>query len=224
MRKTRDTAPAQERSVITRAGLLTAVVGCLQEAGYANTTIRVVAERAGASPGAVQHHFGTRDGMITATLAYLFEAFIQRLDALRAQAPQARGPDAEARAIVAAMWDFYGGELNIAVQEIVIGARTNPALHQEIAALRENIVASYMQSWQQLMAHTRLSAQQRSDLVQFAISTLRGLALIQLYQHEDQRFFSRQLKILAGVVAQAIASGSFDARSTAPTPANKGLP
>lgn len=213
MKKTKDTTPApiQERSVITRSGLLEAVVACLQETGYGSTTIRVVADRAGTSPGAVQHHFGTRDQMITAALAFLFEEFIRRLDALRERAPQAKGPESEAREIVATMWDFYGSDLNVAVQEIVVGARTNPALHQEITALREKIVASYMVPWKQLMAHTTLAPQQQTDLMQFAISTLRGLALIQLYRHEDQRFFNRQLKILGGVIAQAIASGSFDA-------------
>lgn len=197
--------------MITRSSLLEAVVACLQETGYGNTTIRVVADRAGTSPGALQHHFGTRDQMITAALAFLFDEFIRRLDALRERAPQAKGPDSEAREIVATMWDFYGSDLNVAVQEIVVGARTNPALHQEITSLREKIVASYMVPWKQLMAHTTLAPQQQTDLMQFAISTLRGLALIQLYRHEDQRFFNRQLKILGGVIAQAIASGSFDA-------------
>lgn len=213
MKKSKDitAAPSQERSVITRSGLLEAVVACLQETGYGNTTIRVVADRAGTSPGAVQHHFGTRDQMITAALAFLFEEFTRRLDALRERAPQARGPDSAAREIVATMWDFYGSDLNVAVQEIVVGARTNPALHQEITSLREKIVASYMVPWKQLMAHTSLAPQQQTDLMQFAISTLRGLALIQLYRHEDQRFFNRQLKILGGVIAHATASGSFDA-------------
>ncbi len=205
--------PSQQRSVITRAGLLDAVIANLIEAGYGNTTVRVVADRAGTSPGAVQHHFGTRDQMITAALAHLFDTFIQRLDHLLGQTPAARGPDAEAREIVAAMWDFYGSELNVAVQEIVIGARTNPALHREITALREKIVASYMSPWKKLMAHTTLAPQQQTDLMQFAISTLRGLALIQLYKHEDQRFFNRQLKILGSVIAHAIASGSFDSTS-----------
>jgi AcrR family transcriptional regulator len=220
MKKTKESAgtqPTQQRAVITRAGLLEAVVANLIETGYGNTTIRVVAERAGTSPGALQHHFGTRDQMIVAALAFLFDEFIRRLDHLLSQAPAARGPAAEAREIVATMWDFYGSELNVAVQEIVVGARTHPALHQEITALREKIVASYMAPWKKLMAHTTLPPQQQTDLMQFAISTLRGLALIHLYQHEDQRFFARQLKILGSVIAQAIESGAFD-----PSPQAKG--
>lgn len=206
-------APSQERSLITRTGLLEGVVSCLQETGYSNTTIRVVADRAGTSPGSVQHHFGTRDQMITAALAHLFDEFVRRLDLLLKQTPASLGPAAEARAIVAAMWDFYGSDLNVAVQEIVVGARTNPVLHEEIKSLREKIVASYMVPWKKLMSHTTLTPQQQTDLMQFSISTLRGLALIQLYRHEDQRFFNRQLKILGGVIAQAISSGSFDAAS-----------
>lgn len=72
-------SPTQERSVITRAGLLTAVVDCLIAAGYAGTTIRAVADKAGASPGAVQHHFGTRDRMLAAAIEFLVQKLVAGL-------------------------------------------------------------------------------------------------------------------------------------------------
>ncbi|MFF2768616.1 TetR family transcriptional regulator, partial [Streptomyces bacillaris] len=53
-------APKQDRSRATRQRLLEAAVACLAEHGWAGSTVSVVAERAGVSRGAAQHHFPTR--------------------------------------------------------------------------------------------------------------------------------------------------------------------
>src|SRR5712675_230963 len=46
-----------ERRAATRTALLDAAIDCLVAEGYANTTTRRIAERAGLTPGALQHHF-----------------------------------------------------------------------------------------------------------------------------------------------------------------------
>jgi AcrR family transcriptional regulator len=51
--------PQQDRSRVTRKRLLEATVRCLAELGWSGTTVLVVAERAGVSRGAAQHHFPT---------------------------------------------------------------------------------------------------------------------------------------------------------------------
>ena len=54
------TAPKQDRSRATRQRLLEAAVACLAERGWAGSTVAVVAERAGVSRGAAQHHHPAR--------------------------------------------------------------------------------------------------------------------------------------------------------------------
>lgn len=206
----------RKRSADTRTGLLDAVVACLLAAGYSGTTFRAVAEHAGASVGALQHHFGTRDKMLKAVMEHLFGQLTERLAGLDVERLRSRGPAAAAAEIVATMWAFYGGSLNTAVLEIVTGSRTQTALHTQIRTLRENIVATYMRPWKALVGHSGLSRQQQTDLMQFSISTLRGLALMRLYQHDDQRFFARQLKLLTGVITHALATGSFPAAPASP--------
>jgi AcrR family transcriptional regulator len=49
-----------ERRESTRTALLDAAVECLIDEGYAAVTTRGVAERAGVSQGAQQHHFDGR--------------------------------------------------------------------------------------------------------------------------------------------------------------------
>lgn len=199
--------PTQERSVITRAGLLSAVVECLIKTGYASASIRGVADRAGASPGAVQHHFGTRDQMIIEATEFIFGKLVDKLEGISERDFKTHDPDAQAREIVAALWHFYGSELNTAVNEVVIGARPHPSLHQQISKLREKVVAAYMAPWERLLAGTRLTAADKKDLLQFSISTVRGLALFQYYEQRDSQLFSRQLQMLASVIANAISTG-----------------
>src|SRR5690348_18308793 len=66
-----DRVPKQDRSRATRQRLLEAAVACLAEHGWAGSTVAVVAERAGVSRGAAQHHFPTRDDLFTAALEHV---------------------------------------------------------------------------------------------------------------------------------------------------------
>ena len=72
--------PKQDRSRATRQRLLEAAVACLAERGWAGSTVSVVAEHAGVSRGAAQHHFPTREDLVDAVYA-------SELDAVTASAP-----------------------------------------------------------------------------------------------------------------------------------------
>src|SRR5438128_11275157 len=71
--------PAQERSRATRRALLDAAVECLAELGWSGSTIAVVAQRAGVSRGAAQHHFPTREDLYTAAIRHVAELRIADL-------------------------------------------------------------------------------------------------------------------------------------------------
>ena len=62
-----------ERRRETRRVLLQAVADCLLEVGYQRTTLAVIAEKAGLTTGAVQHHFASRSELMQAAIEeYLF--------------------------------------------------------------------------------------------------------------------------------------------------------
>jgi AcrR family transcriptional regulator len=99
-----DRAPKQDRSRATRQRLLEAAVACLAEHGWAGSTVSVVAERAGVSRGAAQHHFPTREDLFTAAVEYVAE---ERSTALRALFPD--GAAGDRRTVVTALVDLYTG-------------------------------------------------------------------------------------------------------------------
>ncbi|WAL96182.1 TetR/AcrR family transcriptional regulator [Streptomyces sp. Je 1-369] len=125
-----DRAPKQDRSRATRQKLLEAAVSCLAEHGWAGSTVSVVAERAGVSRGAAQHHFPTREDLFTAAVEYVAE---QRSTALRALPAQDRA------SVVAALVDLYTGPLFRAALHLWVAASNEAALGTRVTELESRV-------------------------------------------------------------------------------------
>ncbi len=72
------------------------VADLLVEHGYEGISVRRVAARAGVSIGAVQHHFPTKDAMLTAAMQLVSQQFQDRL---AARVPPDARPEAGLRAV-----------------------------------------------------------------------------------------------------------------------------
>ncbi|MFI6103700.1 TetR/AcrR family transcriptional regulator [Streptomyces sp. NPDC051310] len=123
-------APKQDRSRATRQRLLEAAVACLAERGWAGSTVSVVAERAGVSRGAAQHHFPTREDLFTAAVEYVAE---ERSQALRALPVQSRA------AVVAALVDLYTGPLFRAALHLWVAASDEEQLRPRVTELEARV-------------------------------------------------------------------------------------
>ncbi|WP_329161751.1 TetR/AcrR family transcriptional regulator [Streptomyces sp. NBC_01717] len=125
-----DRTPKQDRSRATRRRLLEAAVACLAEHGWAGSTVSVVAERAGVSRGAAQHHFPTREDLFTAAVEYVAE---ERSAALRTLPVQGR------TAVVAALVDLYTGPLFRAALQLWVAASNEASLHPRVSELEARV-------------------------------------------------------------------------------------
>lgn len=134
----RDRVPKQDRSRATRQRLLEAAVSCLAEHGWAGSTVSVVAERAGVSRGAAQHHFPTREDLFTAAVEYVAE---ERSLAMRALFPQGAGGEAprDRRAVVAALVDLYTGPLFRAALHLWVAASDEEQLRPRVTELEARV-------------------------------------------------------------------------------------
>src|SRR5258708_6476254 len=119
--------PKQDRSRATRQRLLEATIDCLADKGWASATVSVVAERAGMSRGAAQHHFPTREDLITAALEYMFDT---RTDHAEAETVAAVAADGVARteAVVAGLVESYTSPLFKAALQVWTHAAADAAL------------------------------------------------------------------------------------------------
>ncbi|MGP9020192.1 TetR/AcrR family transcriptional regulator [Streptomyces sp. BR1] len=122
--------PKQDRSRATRQRLLEAAVACLAERGWSGSTVSVVAERAGVSRGAAQHHFPTREDLFTAAVEYVAE---ERSTALRALGPTDRPT------VVARLVDLYTGPLFRAALHLWVAASNEPQLHARVRELEARV-------------------------------------------------------------------------------------
>ena len=68
-----------ERTAETRGKILRAVVASIAEVGFQRRTANEITRRAGVTWGAVQHHFGGKDGILLAVLEDSFDRFAARL-------------------------------------------------------------------------------------------------------------------------------------------------
>ncbi|MEU4730950.1 TetR/AcrR family transcriptional regulator [Streptomyces sp. NPDC023588] len=125
--------PKQARSRVTRRHLLEAAVSCLAEHGWAGSTVSVVAERAGVSRGAAQHHFPTREDLFTAAVEYVAEERSTALRDLFHSGPAARP------AAVEALVDLYTGTLFRAALQLWVAASNEEPLRPRVTELEARV-------------------------------------------------------------------------------------
>ncbi|AIA05329.1 TetR/AcrR family transcriptional regulator [Streptomyces noursei] len=130
--------PQQERSRATRLKLLEAAVACLAERGWSGSTVSVVAERAGVSRGAAQHHFRTREDLFTAAVEHVAEKRRSALKELAHDLPPA-GSLARTWRIVEEVVALYTGPLFRAALHLWVAASDEEQLRDRVTALEARV-------------------------------------------------------------------------------------
>ncbi|MEV4993708.1 TetR/AcrR family transcriptional regulator [Streptomyces niveus] len=172
--------PKQDRSRATRLRLLEAAVACLAEYGWAGSTVSVVAERAGVSRGAAQHHFPTREDLFTAAVEYVAE---ERSTALRALAPT--GP-ARRREVVDAVVALYTGPLFRAALHLWVAASDEEQLRPRVTELEARVGREAHRMTVELLGADE-SVPGVRETVQGLLDMARGLGLATLLTDDTQR-------------------------------------
>ncbi|MEU0087599.1 TetR/AcrR family transcriptional regulator [Streptomyces sp. NPDC006274] len=170
-------APKQDRSRATRQRLLEAAVACLAEVGWAGSTVSVVAERAGVSRGAAQHHFPTREDLFTAAVEYVAE---ERSQALREL------PSQDRTAVVAALVDLYTGPLFRAALHLWVAASNEEQLRPRVTELEAKVGRETHRIAVRLL-HADESRPGVRETVQGLLDMARGLGLANLLTDDAAR-------------------------------------
>ncbi len=124
--------PKQNRSRLTRERLLAATIDLLARQGWAAVTVGAVAAAAGVSRGAAQHHFPTRDELITAALEYMFDERLSLVLEHHADLPE--GPE-RLHAVIRTVVEYYTGDLFKAALQVWTAAASDPQLRERILPL-----------------------------------------------------------------------------------------
>jgi AcrR family transcriptional regulator len=172
---TRKRRTQAERRAATRTALLDAAIECLVEEGYAKTTTRRIAERAGVSPGTVQYHFTSKAQLLGETRRHITTKWT---DEILARAP-ADAPSIEARneELLDIAWELYKGPYFQATLELLVAARTDPALRGTGVEAMRHVTRS--NEFSAAILYPELAERPGlAELLATGQATMRGLALV----------------------------------------------
>src|SRR4051795_8497088 len=123
-----------ERRQATQNALLEATIQCLVEQGYAGTTTRAVSARAGVSPGALQHHFTSKEELVAEAIGDLAGKLTAQL--VEEGVPSAASRRQVTEQLVDYLWQTLNGPLIAAVTDLAVAGRTDPSLRERLAPVQ----------------------------------------------------------------------------------------
>lgn len=176
-------ARADRDGAAMRQRLLDAAVACLIEFGVARTTTLVVQRRAGASRGALLHHFPTHADLLAASVAELVKRNEQAVSASRAGTAKSHDP---LRTAVHAL-AFAGRQpAYLAELELWAVARTDKPLKQALIAAERAAKRDIDRVSAELFAQWA-GAEAYDDAVALTQHFMRGLAISENLRNSPAR-------------------------------------
>jgi AcrR family transcriptional regulator len=167
-------APTRRRrrdGELTWRRVLDAAIDSILENGYYHTSSNEIARRAGVTWGAIQHQFGTREGL-------LLEILNDRWDRLqeRMATSDVVGETLEIRlrGVLEVLASHYEQPEHLVQLQILLDLTQNPNTSSETRRAVELHGERLLKAWHPLFARALGEAADEADLVRYAFSTLRG--------------------------------------------------
>jgi len=200
-----------ERRVETQAKILAAVVDSIVDRGFQRTTAQEIAQRAGVTWGAVQHHFGGKDAMMLAVLDDAFARFAARLEGIPLDAPLAE----RAARFVDGAWAHFRSRHYRASFEILLNYLGREDLGRE-RDWRQCMWHAWNAVWARLFADSCLPRRRCLTLQHFTIAVLSGLASTLMLQGDDAALPKSELELLKDALVRELSDGRADATGAGP--------
>jgi AcrR family transcriptional regulator len=174
-----DTEPAKpltraERREATRTALHEATLASLIEHGYSATTTRGIADGAGVSQGALQHHYPTKAALVDAALVHLAEQVRQ---AVISDPPPAASERERVGLLVDYLWDLFQAPPSAAIIEFITAARTDPEIAAGVLHLLDRL-DEIAQSIARAVVPELASHPAAPDWLRITMATIRGCTIV----------------------------------------------
>ncbi|GHG94183.1 hypothetical protein GCM10010961_27130 [Pseudodonghicola xiamenensis] len=137
-------------------------------------TVQEICRRAHVTTGAIQHHFGSKTGLIAEVVKSLFRPLTNSI-----ASSHAHGGSLEERVtyIVDHFWSIYGGDRYFAMTEVVLSARNDPELMDLVIGYRNQQLSTLEQHMSEAFRDVEMSLEHLVENVQCIADFLRGYAL-----------------------------------------------
>lgn len=169
----------RERTEETKERLIEAATRVLMELGGQGATVAAICRRAEVTSGAIQHHFGSKEGLMTAVVERLFRPFEigQDEDAGASGTLQER-----IERLVDYYWSIYDDPSYAAVAELLLASRFDATLQQMLTAMRARHYEAQERYVAARFPEITLSGAERRRVVGLANDLMRGAAIRRLFE------------------------------------------
>jgi len=180
-----------ERTAATRERIMRAVVESIAEIGFQKTTANEITRRAGVTWGAVQHHFGGKDGILDAVLEESFERFAIRL----AEVPIENAPLAErVAAFVDIAWAHFGSPDYHSTFEILLNYTRDDS--DGVPIWQSEMFGAWNRVWSKIFADVEIPRRKTVALQTFSISVVSGMAALAMLRRAVEPVHGAELDLL----------------------------
>lgn len=199
-----------DRSTSTRERILAAVVESIDEVGFAQTTSQRIARYAGVSVGAVQHHFPTKDDILSAVLEGSFRNLEAQFEgvSVNPSTPLSERIDL----FVERAWRHYGSAAFRSTSQILANARALAPGADAHAAPIASSARGAARLWSLVFGDIDLPERRQRGIRQFAFAALTGIAAAKRFQNADAGMRT-QLQMLKTALGAVFESASAERRA-----------
>jgi AcrR family transcriptional regulator len=166
-----------QKSKNTREKILNSAISLIKEGGFSAASASRIAERAGITWGAAQHHFGSKEDILDAVMAISHERFIASVSA-----PHLRQGTLADRvdAFVDCMWEHYQDDVYLAGLEILLAGREgNPGMAAFDLRAKE-----HLKTLHEIFYDSDLNDEQLQEALIFVHCLLTGLTIEKVLEKE----------------------------------------
>jgi len=166
-----------EKSLRMQTTILEATLQCFVEMGYAGTTTEKIAKKAGASLGAMMHHFKSRAEVIKAAAVYVAEKRANEFDEMAQEFRSEPVSVDGMHHLVERLLRYYSLPSFVALHELLVAARTDKELQRILLPLERQLderIATTMRTQFPFLASIEGTRELLQDVMHFA---LKGLAV-----------------------------------------------
>jgi len=189
-----------ERTAETRAKIIAAVVEGIAEVGLARTTAAQITRRAGVTWGAVQHHFGDKDGILVAVLEGSFDRFTARLDDVPSEDASL---EKRASLFIDRAWEHIGSPLYRSTFEILLDQAGREQLTDE-PSWQQRMFWAWDRIWMRIFGDAAIARRRHFVLQHYTISVLSGLASVQTLEGGAAPLHGAELDLLKDTLTREL--------------------
>lgn len=179
-----------DRSRGARERLLAAAIDVLIRKGYNGLTTKEVAGCAQMSNGALMHHFVSKEELVVAATAAVYQAAISRGQQVANTEEAARRP---VEGFITDCLSIYFDWPFIAALEVVVVARTDPALMARVLPVMETYRETVNAIWLKVFERSGMAPDKARMVLNFTLNFVRGMAVNSLWRN-DEAHYRRQLQ------------------------------